>query len=145
MVDVTVHDPATAPEPDAPAAAAPALTPSAELVKNALQEETVEDEKGRKILIRKPGPLAQYRLILAVGPEAAANQTYMQMVNPLIYVASIDGDVVHAPATLREVEALIVRLDDAGLGVVMGWYMANVMAPTMEHVAAAERAAALKN
>lgn len=144
MAEVDIHAAGAAPAAEAASTDA-ALSPSAQLVKSALQEETVTDEKGRKILLRKPGPLAQYRLVLAVGAEAAANQTYMQMINPLIYVASIDGDPVHPPATLREVEALIQRLDDDGLGAVMGWYMANVLAPTMEAVSAAEKAAALKN
>lgn len=122
-----------------------AASPSSDLVRQALKEETLTDEKGRKIKVRKPGVLAQYRLVEAVGAEAAANQTYMQMINPLIYVAEIDGDPVHLPANKREVEVLIQRLDDEGLTAVMSWYMANIIGPTMDALAAAERAAQLKN
>lgn len=116
-------------------------TPSEELVRQAIQEETVTDARGRKITLRKPGVLAQFKIVEAVGPETAANQTYMQMVNPLIYVGAIDGDDVFLPATKREVEALIQRLDDDGLAAVFAWYMTNIVGPTQDAIAMAERQA----
>lgn len=137
MAEVTIHD--------GPETAKPAAKPSEDLVRAALKQEEITDERGRKIVMRKPGVLAQFRLIQAVGPETAANDTYMRMINPLLYVGSIDGEEVFPPASLREVELLIQRLDDEGLGAAMAWYMANVIGPTMEAMAAAEKAAQLKN
>lgn len=123
-------------------------TPSAELIRKAMQDEVVTDERGRQLKMRKPGVLAQYRLIEALG-DLASNQTYMQMVNPLLYLGAIDGDLVMLPSNKREVEALIQRLDDDGLGAVMGWYFANVIGPTQDAIEsatkAAEQKAALKN
>lgn len=138
MTEVTVHD-------DPPAAPAASDSPAQDLIRRAMQPEDIKDERGRVLSVRKPGPLAQYRILEAVGPETAANTTYMQMVNPLLYLGAIDGDPVHLPTSKREVEALILRLDDDGLGALMAWYMANVIAPTMDAVKAAEEAAAIKN
>lgn len=125
-----------------------AETPSEQLVRKAMQDETITDSAGRQLKMRKPGVLAQYRLIEALG-DLASNQTYMQMVNPLLYLAAIDGDAVFMPGNKREVEALIQRLDDHGLAEVMGWYVANVIGPTNDAIEAAQKAAdqkaALKN
>lgn len=95
------------------------LTPSAEAVAQAAATFVVHDERGRAITIKKPGVLAQFRLVQAVGPDTAKNQVYMGMVMPIIFVTAIDGDPVYPPANFREVEALIQRLDDDGMEVVM--------------------------
>lgn len=124
---------------------APAASPTQELVAAALKPETVTDAKGRAILVRKPSVLAQFRIVQAVGPDLAANHTYMQMVNPLIYVGEIDGDPVALPNSLREVEALIMRLGEEGLDAVMTWYMVNVIAPMTEALEAEQTKARLKN
>lgn len=136
MARVKVHSEAEAVAP---------ASPSGELIRQATLEETITDAKGRRILMRKPGVLAQFHLVEAVGPEAAANQTYMQMINPLIYVGKINDEVVPVPATKLQVEGLISRLDDEGLSAVMGWYMANVIGPTMDAIKAAEQQERLKN
>lgn len=123
-------------------------SPSAELIRKAMQDEVITDERGRALKMRKPSVLAQYRLIEALG-ELASNQTYMQMVNPLLYLGEIDGAQVFLPKNKKEVEALIQRLDDEGLAAVMGWYIANVIGPTSDAIEAATKAAeekaALKN
>lgn len=93
-------------------------TPSAQLIAQAAKEVIVTDSRGRSIKLRKPGVLAQFRLVEAVGPETAKNAVYMNMVMPIIYVAQIDGDPVSVPTTKREVEALIQRLDEDGVVVV---------------------------
>jgi len=92
-------------------------SPSDELVKKAQEEVLAEDANGRIITLRKPGVLAQFRMVEMLG-ETAANQTYMSMVLPLIYVTAIDGEPVPAPSTKRELEALIQRLDEEGVGAV---------------------------
>lgn len=94
------------------------ITPSAELVAKAQAEQQVTDSTGRVISLRKPGILAQYRLVDAMG-ASASNQAYMAMVLPLLFVSAINDDRVPTPCTKREVEALIQRLDEAGIGAVM--------------------------
>lgn len=143
MTKVTMETDGAKPVGGAPPA--DSASPSAQLVQQALKEEIVEDAKGRKLLLRKPSVLAQFRIVQAVGPEVAANSTYMQMVNPLIYLGSVDGEAVPLPMSLREVEALIQRLDDDGLNTVMSWYMVNVIGPTMDALQAEEARARLKN
>ncbi|MBO4120286.1 hypothetical protein J5T34_05970 [Cupriavidus gilardii] len=91
------------------------LRPSEEVVARAAAEVTVPDARGRQITLRKPGVLSQFRLVEAMGPEAAANDTYRFMCLPLLYVAAIDGDPVLQPTTKMELEALIQRLDEDGL------------------------------
>lgn len=92
--------------------------PSVEVLAKANEESSVTDSTGRVIKLKKPGVLAQYRLIEALG-DSAANQTYMGMVLPLIYVTEIDGSAVHQPKLKMHVEALIQQLDDAGIEAVM--------------------------
>lgn len=72
---------------------------------------------GKKIKIKRPHVLAQYRLVEALG-EAAESRVYLRMCIPLLYVAAIDGVDVHAPNNKREVEGLISRLDEAGIAAV---------------------------
>jgi hypothetical protein len=95
-----------------------AETPSQELVRTALQPADITDALGRRITLRKPGPLAQYRLVEAAG-ETASNAVYMQMALPLIYVSMIDGSPVPPVQNKAQLEALIQRLDDSGIQAVM--------------------------
>lgn len=90
------------------------LKPSEEIVKLANAEVTVTDARGRVLTLKKPGVLAQLRLVKALG-DTAANDTYRLMVLPVLYVSMIDGDVVPPPSSELEVEALFQQLDDDGL------------------------------
>ncbi len=100
------------------------LTPPAQptaselVVAKAAESFDVEDARGRTITIRKPGVLAQFKLIEVLG-ETASNQTYVSMVIPLIYVSAIDGNPIVPMTRKSEVEALIQRLDEDGLNAVM--------------------------
>lgn len=94
------------------------LKPTQEVLAKANEETTVVDATGRTIKIKKPGVLAQYRLIEALG-DSAQNQTYMAMVLPLIYVTAVDDLAVLQPKTKLQVEALIQMLDEAGIEAVM--------------------------
>lgn len=93
-------------------------TPSEQILAKAQVEFDVTDDRGRVIKLKKPGVLAQYRLIEILA-DSAKNEVYMAMVLPLIYVTSIDGDAVHQPISKREVEALIQQLDEDGINAVM--------------------------
>jgi hypothetical protein len=98
-------------------AAAPAdqTLPSKVLMSDAAAEHVVVDKTGRQITLKKPGLLAQYRLVKMVGGEAASNAVYMNMILPVTFVVAIDGLPVPAPATQSALEALIQRLDEHGL------------------------------
>lgn len=94
------------------------INPSDEVIAQAQAEVSVTDAKGRTIVLKKPGVLAQYRIVDVLG-DSAKNEVYMGMVLPLIFVTSIDGDDVMKPSSRREIDALITRLDDEGVAAVM--------------------------
>jgi hypothetical protein len=93
--------------------------PSKQLVREAQKETVVTDARGRRIRLSKPPVLAEYKLTLLVGPEAAANRTYIHMIYPLLYVTAIDDDPVFFPAKAIEIDALIQRLDEDGVTAVV--------------------------
>lgn len=93
------------------------INPTEQVIAKANAEVVVTDPNGRSIKLKKPGVLAQFRLVEALG-DTAQNAVYMGMVMPLIFVAEIDGDPVFPPNTKREVEALIQRLDTDGVNFV---------------------------
>lgn len=119
---------------EAPAAdPAPGPTTSADNIAAALlgSDETLKD--GRVIRLRKPtNPLVQFSLVRNVGAEIAANTVLMQMITPLIYIESIDGDPVFLPRSYLEVEALITRLGEDGINTVLGWYMRYIHFPAQQ-------------
>jgi hypothetical protein len=93
-------------------------TPSSQLIAQASKDVSITDDKGRTLVLRRPGVLAQFRLIEALG-ETAKNDVYVRMVLPVLYVHQIDGDVVDALVRKSQVEALIQRLSDEGMSAVM--------------------------
>jgi len=99
------------------------LTPSEQVVAKAA-DIIVTDSAGRAIKLKKPGVLAQFRLVEIMG-DTAKNQVYMGMVLPLIYVTAIDGEPVFQPTSKLQVEALIQRLDEHGIDAVMEGVNAN--------------------
>jgi hypothetical protein len=92
-------------------AAAP--TPSQQVVAQATNEVSVQDSAGRTIVLRKPNPLTKLRFIDAMG-ESSSNKLWAGTVWPLMYVVSIDGQPVPAPAQKAQIEALYQRLDEHG-------------------------------
>jgi hypothetical protein len=107
---VTLHDHAS--NTLAPAAGSP--SPATDIIKAATQEHTITDGRGRQIVLRKPGALAQFRLVEAVG-ASARNEVYMGMATQLLYVTSINGNEVPPITTKPDLEALIQRLDEDGV------------------------------
>jgi hypothetical protein len=93
-------------------------TPSAQMISEASKAVKIVDEKGRAITLRKPGVLAQFRLIEALG-ETARNDVYVRMALPLLYVHAIDDDQLLPLQRKSDVEALIQRLSDEGMAAVM--------------------------
>lgn len=100
---------------------APVETPSAQIVREAVQETEIKDARGRVLSMRKPGIVARMRLIDMVGPETAMNQPYMMHAIAARWVTAIDGEAVVPPGKKSELEALCQRLDDDGLDAVMSW------------------------
>lgn len=92
--------------------------PTVTLINNEEKESTQQiknvisfiDKKNRKIVLKKPNVLAEYRIVEIVG-DTAKNETYMLMIMPLLFVNSIDDEIVNVSSKL-ELEALITRLDD---------------------------------
>lgn len=99
-------------------------SPSEQLVSKAQASVDVTDARGRVITLRKPGALAQYRLVEALG-TSAENNVYVSMVLPMIYVAAIEGDAIPPFPSKLQIEALIQRLDEEGIAAVLDGVKAN--------------------
>jgi hypothetical protein len=93
-------------------------TPSEEVVAKAAATAQVKDSRGRTITLRRPGVLAQFDLIEALG-ETSKNEVYLAMTLPLIYVAEIDGIAITALVNKPQVRALIQHLGEEGVNTVM--------------------------
>lgn len=91
--------------------------PSEEIVSQANEVTYVVDARGRKIGLKSPTLLAQFRLVELLG-ESAKNQTFMGMVLPIVMVCEIDGHAVHPPSTRAQLDALISRVDNDGLAAI---------------------------
>jgi hypothetical protein len=99
------------------------LTPVEQLLSTAKRTVEITDGLGRKIVLRRSGPLAQFKLVEALG-DTASNGTYLSMCNPLLFISTIDGDAV-SMRTKREIETLIDRLGDEGCEAVMNGVLEN--------------------
>lgn len=93
-------------------------------------EMTITDPNGKKILLKKPNVLAQYRIVEILG-DTSKNEVYMAMVMPLLYVEAIDGITVVINKK-SELEALILRLADEGVSAVMLSVQENFMPKNAE-------------
>jgi hypothetical protein len=111
-------------------------SPSAAVMKSANAEHVVFDSRGRAITLKKPGVLAQFKIVEILG-DTASNQTFMGMVFPTLYVAAIDGDPVSRPTKRAELDALIQRLDEEGIEAIMKGVPEHFGAPDPEKDAAA--------
>ncbi len=89
-------------------------TPSEKVIKSANQLVHVTDAKGRTLGLRRLDFLEEFRIIEALGSELSSNTTYMGMLNPLLYLAEIDGDPVGIPRNKIQAEALIQRAGREG-------------------------------
>lgn len=94
-----------------------APTPSEAVVRAANEEFSTVDSLGRTIALKKPGVLAQFDLIEALG-DLAKNDVYRIMCIPAIYVISIDGAVAPPPSNKAQMRALIARLGEEGFAAI---------------------------
>lgn len=93
----------------------PTGTPSARIVADASACWSVDDAKGRAIEVRRPGALDRLRLFKALGPGLAQNDRYVSYAMLAMCVTAIDGVPVPQPANEGQLEALVLRLGDAGM------------------------------
>ncbi len=91
----------------------------------------VTDARGRRLRLQKPNLLAQIRLVKIVG-ESAKNTPYMQIITPLTYLVGIDDDEVYQPASEREIDALITRLDEEGYAALVAGIEEHFSAPPVK-------------
>jgi hypothetical protein len=75
----------------------------------------ISAKDGRKLTLTYPGPLAQYKLVRAMGPVESENARLCRMYMSLIYLSAIDSAPVFIPTSLLEIEGLIERLGHKGL------------------------------
>lgn len=92
-------------------------TPSAQIIADANAIETIK-AGNMMIGLKKPSVVTQYRIVEMLG-ASAKNDVYMGMIMPLLWVAEIDGEATHQPKTKLQLEALIQRLDETGIGALM--------------------------
>ena len=130
MVNVTLHPPGTAlppPQPAPPPAPDPAApVPTAAQPLQAAPPRPapvpglahIEDALGRRLGVRKVGPLERMRIFKACGPENSRIEQYVGTATLAYAVAEIDGEPVSPPSTERQIEALVMRLGDEGLDAV---------------------------
>ena len=76
---------------------------------------------GRKIGLRQPKFTDEFRIVEVLGPELSRNQTYMDMLNPLLFIAEIDGIVQPFPTTKIAVDSLITTAGREGFLAVTEW------------------------
>ena len=109
MTQVTMHDD----------------TPSQAIVKAANEMVYVTDSKNRILGLRRLNFLEEFRIVEALGSELSSNTTYMGMLNPLLYLAEIDGEPVGIPKSKMQAEALIQRAGREGfMAVIRGHHEA---------------------
>jgi hypothetical protein len=95
-----------------------AETPTETVVKVANTTVTVKTADGRDITIKKVSTLDRMRLFELVGPENVKNEAYFGYAMLAYHVTAIDGEPVAKPGTKLQLEALVQRLDDAGMNAV---------------------------
>lgn len=105
-------------------------TPSEQIVA-AKADVSVSDSTGRTIVLRQPDVLAQFDVVEALG-DVAMNQAYMAMVFPILFVISINGDMIGTPSSKAEVRALIKRLGDSGVQAVAAGVMEHFAPSTQD-------------
>lgn len=94
-------------------------TPSEEIVAAANATATVNDKRGRQIIIKKLNALDRMRIAELVGPENVKNDVYFGYALFAYYVVSIDG-LPRPRGTKLQIESTVQLLDEDGLLAVAG-------------------------
>ena len=94
------------------------MTPSTSIMTAAATLETVTDDDGRRLTIRRLTALDRLRLFKAAGPMLAQNQPWLGMALIASSVYAIDDVPVPTPANELQIEAMVARLGDSGISAV---------------------------
>lgn len=94
------------------------MTPSTSIMTAAATLETVTDDDGRRLTIRRLTALDRLRLFKAAGPILAQNQPWLGMALIASSVHAIDDVPVPTPANELQIEAMVARLGDSGISAV---------------------------
>jgi hypothetical protein len=89
-------------------------TPSEKIVANPMDGKRVTDSAGRVLVLRKPDILDMYDLFSAIGDDTK-NPACVMMATKVLYVATIDGQVVESPKSLSQFRATLKRVGESGL------------------------------
>ena len=98
-------------------------------------EQTVEAANGAKIAFRRLSVLDKLRLFKAAGPVLSQNEPWLGLAVLAYSVTSIDGVPVPAPCSEAQIEALVARLGEAGIGAVAGAFQ-STPSPTVQEAVA---------
>ena len=81
-------------------------------------EKTIEDSKGRRLVIRELTMRDRLRLFKALGPELSLNEPYLGLAALAASVNAVDGVPLPFPANEAAVEHAVERLGEEGLDAV---------------------------
>jgi hypothetical protein len=90
-------------------------SPSEEVVAAAKTTATITDPRGRKITIKRIGPVDRMRLAGILGSDNAKNEVIMGYAVLAFSVMAIDGEPEPPCQSMRAIEHLVSKLDDDGL------------------------------
>lgn len=107
-------------------------SPSARIVAEAHATAEVRDTLGRRLAVRRLNALDKLRLFKAAGPALSHNAPWLGTAVLAASVSAIDDVPVPFPASEAQVEALVARLDEAGLQSVASWLRGGVTAPVTD-------------
>lgn len=91
-------------------------TPSQEIARSATI--TITDDNGREIEIRKLKPIDQLRMLEIIGPENSNNGPYLGYAVFAYSVTKLDGQPIPRVSSKLALEAIVTRLDEAGINAV---------------------------
>lgn len=94
------------------------MTPTASILAAASATQTIVDGDGRRLAVRRLTALDRLRLFKAAGPTLAQNQPWLGMALIASSVVAIDDVPVPPPVNELQIEAMIGRLGDSGVGAV---------------------------
>jgi hypothetical protein len=97
----------------------------------------VDDAQGRRLGVRKIGPLERMRLFKVIGPVNSQNPQYLGYAMLAYSVAEIDGEPSAPPATEPQMEMLVQRLGEDGFDA-LGRAQMEMMGVTEADMEAAE-------
>lgn len=94
------------------------MEPSKRIINAANQILTVRDADNRKIEFRRPNALDTLRLLKTAGPVLSQNEAWLSMASLAFTVTNIDDLPIPQPTSEVQIENLIDRLGDAGVGAI---------------------------